>query len=195
VLIIWGGGSAACTGTLSAASNLSSQFVDKVSLTLPESYPAIPRQQVSLPVSLDPKGKLLTSLVFSIDLDQSWLSFDSSDGNHDGVPDSISLNLPPGYVASTAYDPGDTDGELDVVIYYPGVASTPLPAGNLMTFKLKAGAPQGNFVAEVKSSLDPQASFGSTTGTSVPGTLVDGSVWIFNTLLNQIYLPFSIDTR
>ncbi|MCJ7825855.1 MAG: cohesin domain-containing protein, partial [Anaerolineales bacterium] len=74
VLIIWGGGSAACTGTLSATSNLGSQFVDKVSLTVPDSYPAIPRQNISLPVYLDTKGKLISSVVFSIDIDQSWLA-------------------------------------------------------------------------------------------------------------------------
>ena len=197
VLIIWGGGSAACTGTLSSASTLASS-VDKISLTVPDLYPAIPRQQVSLPVNLDPKGKKVSSIVFSIDFDQSWLAFDASDGNNDGVPDAISLNLPTGYVAAASFDPQDKDGEIDVVIFYypdPDDAPTSLPAGNLLTVKLKTGEPQGNFVAEVKSSYDPQASFGSTTGASIPGTLVDGSVWIFNTLVNQIYLPFTVETR
>ncbi|HUV27256.1 MAG TPA: hypothetical protein VMW34_07795, partial [Anaerolineales bacterium] len=87
------------------------------------------------------------------------------------------------------------DGEIDVVVYYPGLVQASLPAGNILTVSLETGAPQGNFVAEVKSSFDPQASFGSTTGSSVPGTLVDGSVWIFNTLVNQIYLPFTVESR
>lgn len=64
-----------------------------------------------------------------------------------------------------------------------------------MTVSHKTGAPQGYFVAEVKSSLDPQASFGSPAGVSQPGTLVDGSIWIFNTSANQIFLPFTVDTR
>jgi hypothetical protein len=195
VLIIWGGGSAACTGTLSATSNLGSQFVDKVSLTVPDSYPAIPRQNISLPVYLDTKGKLISSVVFSIDIDQSWLAFDDRDGDNDGLPDALRFNLPQGFEVTAAYDSQDLDGEIDVVIYYPGLAQASLPSGNLLTVKLQTGDPQGNFVAEVKSSFDPQASFGSTTGSSIPGTLVDGSVWIFKTLVNQIYLPFTVETR
>lgn len=194
VLIIWGGGSAACTGTLSSVSTLASS-VDKVTLAVPDLYPAIPRQQISLPVNLDPKGKQISSVVFSIDFDQSWLTFDDNDGNNDGVPDAVSLNLPSGYVAAVSYNAQDSDGEIDVVIYYPGLAPASLPAGNLLTVKLQAGVPQSNFLAEVKSSLDPQASFGSTTGTSVPGTLSGGSVWIFNTLLNQVFMPFTVDNR
>lgn len=194
VLIIWGGGSAACTGTLSSVSTLASS-VDKVTLAVPDLYPAIPRQQVSLPVDLDPKGKQITVVVFSIDFDQSWLTFDDNDGNNDGIPDAVSLNLPSGYVAAVSYNAQDADGEIDVVIYYPGLAPASLPAGNLLTVKLQAGVPQSNFLAEVKSSLDPQASFGSTTGTSVPGTLSGGSVWIFNTLLNQVFMPFTVDNR
>jgi Tol biopolymer transport system component len=194
VLIIWGGGSAACTGTVTTSSLLSSQVVDKVSLTVPDSYLASPGQHVSLPISFDPKGKDVSSAVFSIDFDQSWLTFDGTDSNSDGLPDAISFNLPEGFVASAAYDAQDEDGEIDVVIYYPGLVQASLPAGSIMTVSLATGAPQGNFVAEVKSSLDPRASFGSPTGLSLPGTLVDGSIWIFNNL-GRIFLPVTVDTR
>lgn len=193
VLIIWGGGSAACTGTLSATSNLASQAVDKVSLTVPD-YLALPNQQVSLPVSLDPQGRQISSVVFSINYDQTWLAFDATDGNSDGVPDAISLNIPAGYVAATSFDPQDKDGEIDVVIYYPGLTSTSLPAGDLLTVKFITGEPQGEFIAEVKSSLDPPASFGTTTGTSVPGTMVDGSVWILEAGF-QLYVPVTVESR
>ena len=137
VLIIWGGGSAACTGTLSAASQLAST-VEKVSLTIPDNYLAVPNKRVSLPIQLDPKGKQLSSVVFSVDFDETWLDFDDSDGNNDGVPDAISLNLPAGYVAAASYDAQDKDGEIDVVVYYPGLAPTSLPAGNLLTVQLNS---------------------------------------------------------
>ncbi|MCJ7662370.1 MAG: hypothetical protein MUO67_24760, partial [Anaerolineales bacterium] len=192
VLIIFGGGSAACTGT-----NLlnSYQFENLVTMEILDLVPAIPGQHVSLPVSFDPKGKHVSSAVLSIDFDQSWLTFDEADNNGDGIPDAIRFNLPEGFVALASYDAQDEDGEIDVVVYYPGLVQASLPAGNILTVSLETGAPQGNFVAEVKSSFDPQASFGSTTGSSVPGTLVDGSVWIFNTLVNQIYLPFTVESR
>jgi hypothetical protein len=190
VLIIWGGGSAACTGTLSAASQLAST-VEKVSLTVPDNYLAVPNKRVSLPIQLDPKGKQLSSVVFSVDFDETWLDFDDSDGNNDGVPDAISLNLPAGYVAAASYDAQDKDGEIDVVVYYPGLAPTSLPAGTLLTVQLTAGQPQSNFVAEVKSSLDPNASFGSVTGTSVPGIMFDGSAWIL-TNGTQFFIPITV---
>jgi hypothetical protein len=194
VLIIWGGGTAACTGIVTTSSILSSQVVDKVSLTVPDSYLASPGQHVSLPIFFDPQGKDVSSMVFSIDFDQSWLTFDSSDSNGDGLPDGMHFNLPEGFVASASYDAQDKDGEIDVVVYYPALVQASLPAGNIMTVTLEAGNPQGNFIAEVKSSLDPPASFGSPTGTSLPGKLVDGSIWIFNNL-GRIFLPVTIDTR
>jgi hypothetical protein len=194
VLIIWGGGTAACTGIVTTSSILSSQVVDKVSLTVPDSYLASPGQHVSLPIFFDPQGKDVSSTVFSIDFDQSWLTFDSSDSNGDGLPDGMHFNLPEGFVASASYDAQDKDGEIDVVVYYPALVQASLPAGNIITVTLEAGNPQGNFIAEVKSSLDPPASFGSPTGTSLPGKLVDGSIWIFNNL-GRIFLPVTIDTR
>jgi hypothetical protein len=58
-----------------------------------------------------------------------------------------------------------------------------------------AGEPQGKFVAEVKSSFDPPASFGSVTGSSVPGIMYDGSVWILTSGYGQVFLPLSTDNR
>jgi hypothetical protein len=192
VLIIYGGGAAACTG-LSPLS--SSQSASLVTLTIPDQTPAIPGQHLALPVNLDPQGKSISSAVFSIDYDQTWLTFDDADGNKDGIPDAIKLNLPAGFVALVTHDAQDKDGEIDVVIYYLGLSQATLPKGNLITATFEIGEPQGDFVAEVNSSLDPRASFGSPTGASVPGTLVDGSIWIFNTAVNQIFLPFSVDTK
>jgi hypothetical protein len=196
VLIIWGGGTAACTGTASTSNILlTSQALDKVTLTVPDLYPAIPRQHVSLPVTLDTKGMQVSSAVFSIDYDQSWLKFNAADGNHDGLPDALHFNLPQGFVVSATHDAQDVDGEIDVVIYYPGLTQAVLPAGNIMTVSLEIGSPSGDFVAEVKSSHDPQASFGSPGGVSLPGTLVDGSIWILKTAANRIFLPVTVDTK
>jgi hypothetical protein len=191
VLIIYGGGSAACTGT----SLLNSyQFANLVTLEIPDSFLASPGQHVSLPIFFEPNGRDVSSAVFSIDFDHSWLTFDGADSNQDGLPDAIHFNLPEGFVASASYEAQDEDGEIDVVIYYPGLVQASLPAGNIMTVTLETGRPQGNFIAEVKSSLDPRASFGSPTGVSLPGTLVDGSIWIFKNL-RRMFLPVTLDTK
>jgi hypothetical protein len=123
VLIIWGGGSAACSGGTNALSR-SMLFPDKVSLAIPDQVPAVANQQVALPVSLDTQGNDVSSIVLSIDYDQSWLSFDDGDLDKDGLPDAIRFNLPEGYVASASFDPQDKDGEIDMVIYFPGLATS-----------------------------------------------------------------------
>ena len=64
-----------------------SLLVDNVSLAIPEYVPATPGQRVTLPISLDSQGKDESSLILSIDIDQSWISFDSDDEIRDGLPD------------------------------------------------------------------------------------------------------------
>jgi hypothetical protein len=191
VLIIWGGGSAACAGGLSALAQ-GSLLVDNVSLVIPEYVPATPGQRVALPISLDSNGKDVSSVVLSIDYDQSWLSFNSTDQDKNGLPDAIHFNLPEGFVASATFDPQDTDGEIDIVIYDPGLEQASLPSDDIVTVFLNAGQPQGDFIAKVKSSKDPRASFGSPAGTSLPGIVDDGSVLIFGTSFSRIFLPVTM---
>jgi hypothetical protein len=194
VLIIWGGGSAACSGGTNALSR-SMLFPDKVSLAIPDQVPAVANQQVALPVSLDTQGNDVSSIVLSIDYDQSWLSFDDGDLDKDGLPDAIRFNLPEGYVASASFDPQDKDGEIDMVIYFPGLGQNPLPSDEILTVLLNAGEPEGDFVANVKSSSDPRSSYGSSAGQSLAGTVTDGSVLIFGTAFSRTFLPVTINER
>lgn len=180
VLIIWGGGSAACMG--GAAQSLSTfgagfaAYTD-VTLSVPNEKGAVAGKQVTLPLRLDPQGALISSMVFSVDYDQSWLTYDTA-----------TFNLPQGYLASVQHDPADVDGELDFVIYYPGLDAPALAVQDVVTITFTAGKPQGDFLAVVKSSPDPTASFGSAAGTSLPGVMTDGSVLI-TYLDHSIYLP------
>jgi hypothetical protein len=119
-------------------------------------------------------------MVFSVDYDQSWLAYDTA-----------VFNLPQGYLASIKHEPADEDGELDIVIYYPGLDAPILAVQDIVTITFNAGKPQGDFVAVVKSSPDPSASFGSTSGTSLPGVMTDGSVLIAY-MDNFIYLPVTV---
>jgi Tol biopolymer transport system component len=186
VLIIFGGGSAGCAGT-AAAFQPTAPLTD-VSLNVPDSLPARPGSTVTLPVSLSKGGNAVGSLVFSLDIDQTWLSFNPADGNGDGMPDAASFILPSGFAAGVTYNAADTDGELDVVVYSLTSPLAEIPDGTFLNVKLTAGSAPGAFLAEVKSSDDPTASFGSLSGTSLPGVLQDGSVWI-SQLVNNLFLP------
>jgi len=88
-------------------------------------------------------------------------------------------------------DPTDSDGELDIVVYYPGLNPPSLPAQDVIQSPSTTGQPQGEFLAEVKSSQDPTASFGSPGGASLPGSLTDGSV-LLSYLDNSVFLPVTV---
>jgi hypothetical protein len=185
VLISWG---YTCGGSMALFRQpLESNATAQVELSLPVEMPVKPNSRVYLPVSLDTKDSRVSSLIFSLDYDETWLSFDDTDADKDGIPDAVHLNLPDGFVAGVSFDPTDKGGELDVAIYGLAVNAV-LPDGALLTVALDAGPVQGTFLADVKSSTEPIASFGSAEGFSLPGALQDGSVWISN-LTQKIYLP------
>jgi hypothetical protein len=198
VLIIYGGGTAACMGGLADSSLVAytddpaSASSVPVTLTIPRKVAALPGEKVVLHIQLDNQGEDVSSMVFSVDLDQTWLNFDSRDRDGNGMPDGAQLVLPEGYVGSVQYDPSDTDGELDFVVYSAGLPQAGLPNGEVASIALKAGEPGGSFLAEVKSSLDPRASFGSPAGLSLFGTLRDGSVLVLPNKDTSVFIPLNM---
>jgi Tol biopolymer transport system component len=194
IQIIWYGAAATCDGSsITGPLELSIDLATKTSLasTQPElkiagTVPARPGERVVVPVRLQTQGSPVNSLIFSIDFDQTWLNFNPADANGDGIPDAVSFLLPAGYFASAVYEPTDLDGELDVVLFPPSPAAV-LDDGLFMSVAFTAGGPAGSFVAQVRSSNDPAASFGSVNGQSLAGLVQEGAVWINDWL--QVFLP------
>jgi hypothetical protein len=189
VLINWG---MTCGGASSRAAftpRLPSTSAS-LSLDLPAMVPAKPGGKVTLPVMLTKQGSPVNSLIFSLDYDQTWLSFDPTDGNQDGLPDAVNFNLPSGFSRVVTFDAKDPDGELDFVVFNPASPSLELPDGAVANVTFDVKNPPGDFLAKVDYSQDPAASFGSTTGQSVNGLLQNGSVWI-SRLVNYLYLPLT----
>lgn len=139
---------------------------------------ASPNGQVSLPVVFTPNGSNISAMSFSVDFDETWLTFDATDGNGDGVPDAIALNAPSGFQGSVTYDPNDTDGELDFFIadLFPPLAA--VPDGQIATITFNVGNPSSTTEAGVNFSSAPSASFGDAGGVDVPGSADNGSVLI-----------------
>ena len=187
------GTTAACVGGLPAAPftnpSIKAQSASGglISLSLPDYVLGPAGKTVQLPVTLQANGKPISSLAFSVDFDESVLSFDPSDGNGDGLPDGISLKLPAGFFGSASFDAQDRDGELDVILFNPTVSSVVLPDGVIATITLAVGQPAAALLAPVNSSQDPQASFGSPDGLSLFGYMDDGSVWVADRLF-RVYL-------
>jgi len=141
-------------------------------LSIATNIPASPNSIVSVPVHFAANGNSISSLIFSIDYDQSWLQFDPT------VPMSITMNLPSPFVGSCSSNVADVNAEINCFVFHPGPALQALTDRDLVTIKLRTLNPPVNLSARVGFSSTKPASFGSTAGQSVTGTTVDGSVYI-----------------
>jgi Leucine-rich repeat (LRR) protein len=147
-------------------------------LFAPLLLPAEAGAAVTLPITFTADGEGISSLIFSIDYAQEWLSLNPADEDGDGIPDSVSLDLPSGFDASISVDQADENGELDVFIGDLATPMSQLPDGVVVHLTFDVGdAPEGT-IAPVRFSEDPPVSFGSVTGQSIPGQAGDGSILI-----------------
>ena len=145
------------------------------SLSIPDNIPGVPGSTVIIPVTFDADGTSIASMVFSIDYDERYLSFDPT------VPDAYEFYLPggQGFVSDCATNHADTDGEIDCYITQLTLPLDPIPDGVILRLVLQVGKPSWPVLARVGFSTDPYPSFGDTQGQSVPpGLIDDGSVQI-----------------
>ena len=153
-------------------------------LSIPSSIPANPNSTVVVPVQFTSNGNNIASTVFSIDYDENWLTFD------DTIPNAINFNLPTDFSGACSSDITDPDGEIDCFILDPLVPLASLPDSVVVNITLRTKNPPTPVSAKAGFSANsPPASFGGTSGQSVPGTTLDGSVQI-GALPPRAYLPF-----
>lgn len=145
------------------------------SLVIPDNIPGDPGGSVVIPVAFDADAALIASMVFSIDYDEDYLTFDPL------VPGAFEFHLPPaqGFVSDCSLNAADTDGEIDCYITQLTLPLDPIPSGVVLDLILQVGEPTYPIQAKVGFSNDPYPSFGNTEGQSVPpGLIEDGSVAI-----------------
>lgn len=140
-------------------------------LSIPTNLPAAVNSTVSIPIQFTSNGHDISSITYSVDYDETWLTFDPTE------PLSITVNLPPGFVGGCAWDLADVDGELDCYALDPAEPLMALPDQVITSITLQTGNPPLDTIAPVGFSNDPDASYGNTFGESVPGSTQDGSVW------------------
>ena len=158
-------------------------------LSIPTDLPVAPGGDVVVPIAFAARGADITSLVFSLDYDPELLSIDPTDADDDGNPDAVAFQLPGGFVTTVLLDPADTDGEIDIVITDLLPPLGRLPDGDLVKVTFDAADLPAPVTTPVLFSSDPTPSFGSTTGSTVPGTSTDGSVRIGAGATASICLP------
>ncbi len=154
-----------------------------VELSIPNHIPAQANSIVDIPVSYTSNGESVTSMIFSIDYDETWLEYDPE------ISNAIEFtNIPDNYSKSCSFDASDTDGELDCNVIGIGSDVDIMPDGKFLTIKLKTLNAPDDALAPVLFSSDPPPSFGSSAGASVEGTGSDGSVY-FGEINWYVYLP------
>ncbi len=169
-------------------------------LMIPASTPAESGGQVTVPITLQSNGNAVSSLLFSIDFDETWLTFDPTDHDQDGIPDAIHFNLPEHFVRSVTFDSSDHAGELDIMLASFASPAPALPDGVLLNLTLGTGHPLTATVATVEFSQSPAASFGDPHGGAIAGIVAGGTVQIADPdnavmLESTIFLPFISQNR
>ncbi len=147
-------------------------------LSIPDEMRAAPGGNVIAPVAFSADGHDISSLVFSLDFDQTWLTFDPTDDDGDGIPNAVTLNLPLGFDGAVTYDADNANGELDFFIADTFPPLLAMPSGMVASVEFGMASPGNTTEAAIDFSDDPAASFGTTSGQSVPGTTEDGSTRI-----------------
>ncbi|MBS1252927.1 MAG: hypothetical protein MAG451_01970 [Anaerolineales bacterium] len=138
-------------------------------LSMPEEA-SVAGDSLTVPISFAANGHPITSLVFSVDYDEDWLSFDPTDRDGNGIPDGVILNLPGAFDARVTFNANDTDGELDIFIADITPPLSAVADGIVGFVTLNVDHSRATALRSLRFSIEPAASFGSTLGLSVPGT-------------------------
>lgn len=138
-------------------------------------------QEITIPLSFKGHGHAITAGAFSLDFDETCLSFDPTDSDANGMPDSISFTLPTGINPSVSFNASATTGQLGISFLDPTLPFSTLPDGVVATLTVTTQCdPDGSTAidAAIRVGAEPPLSFGDTDGQSVPGTHLDGGVSI-----------------
>ncbi len=139
------------------------------SLTIPGEIAGMLGKTVTVPISFDADDNRIAALTFSIDFDQTCLGFDASTG--------IAFKVPSSFITQALYDPGDTDGEIDIAVYS---LSATVPEGAIVEITYSVSSDEGcrGATADVGFSDSPSAVFGDDRFRPVQGWTQGGSVKI-----------------
>ncbi len=74
-------------------------------------------QPVVVPLTFDNGGEAIDTIFFVLSYDATLLTLNGTDGNGDGVPDGVTMNLPAGYRVISTLEITAGEGQLEILIY------------------------------------------------------------------------------
>jgi hypothetical protein len=152
----------------------------RATLTIADQIPATAGETVQVPITLETletDDTRIATIAMVIDYDTQWLTLDPNDANNDDIPDSVAFALPSG-ASGLVPDIDLANGTISIFV---GDLAPPFAAfqdGTIATLTFEVADSTTTTSAAVGFASDPPVSFGSTTGTRIPGTADGGSVQI-----------------
>jgi hypothetical protein len=132
-------------------------------LSIAQNLNANQGETVTVPITYQSNDSEIASIIFS--LNYTGLRLDETDNDADGVPDAIQFSVPNGFNATVP----KYDTATNTIGFYIADTAPPLNSmtdGTLATIEMEVTGD----TAQVEFGDNPPESFGSTSGTSVPGT-------------------------
>ncbi len=151
------------------------------SLSIPSGIQATSEGPVVVPITFDSDGANVSSITFSVDYDESCLSFDSTDGNEDGLADSVNLRLPATFgMTWVTHDMEDSDGEINFALVDATQPFEAIPEGVIVEVSLNVNEAASCWGSEagVGFASEPQAEFSNDEGERLDCETDDGTVMI-----------------
>lgn len=168
----------------------SSRAANIPTLTIPELIPAQPGQTVTVPVVFDNGGvDNVNTFLFDIRYDTSLLALNPTDSNSDGVPDSIVVDVPTGFVATIDLSSGGGIGSILVTIVNLSSPLAGMPNLTLLEMTFTAGTPVNPAITDLTFATSPAPFFADKNGLTISGIFDGGSVAI-----GEVNLPTATAT-
>ena len=146
------------------------------SLALPALVSATAGQPVDLPLTFDPGTHAIDTIFFVLSYDATLLTLDETDANGDGVPDSITVNLPAGYRLLTSLEISGGEGRLEVLVDKHISLTESLSPGTLLTVTFDVAWVTTPQLTDVTIPGTPAPFFVNTKDKVVPGNFSGGTV-------------------
>ena len=146
------------------------------SLALPALVSATAGQPVDLPLTFDPGTHAIDTIFFVLSYDATLLTLDETDANGDGVPDSITVNLPAGYRLLTSLEISGGEGRLEVLVDKHISLTESLSPGTLLTVTFDVTWVTTPQLTDVTIPGTPAPFFVNTKDKVVPGNFSGGTV-------------------
>lgn len=149
-------------------------------LTIPNTPLDASNGSFSVPVNFTGNGADIASVGFSIDYDETCLSFDETDSDTDGMPDAIT-GLPNGFQTTISHNSADSSGELDLSLFDSTTPIGTLRDGPLFTLALTVKpacitTDGSSRDVTINFAASPAPSFGNPGAVDVAGTATGATI-------------------